>query len=87
MVKNLWLFEKNRLLILHALYKCLENGQCGCELIEKLEIPKNLLSYHVKKLREEGFIDEVKCGKKKEYTLSARKRDFVEKILKIVELI
>ena len=85
-MKNLWVFNENKLLILKALYKCRENI-CGCDLIERLDIPKNLLSYHMKTLREGGLVEEAKCGNKKNYTVRKDKEGFVRKVLRMVELI
>jgi ArsR family transcriptional regulator len=87
-MKNLWVFDKNKLLILEALYNCKQDSDiCGCDLVEELDIPKNLLSYHIKILRKKGFVDEEPCGKKKNYTLSENKIESVEKILQAVEII
>lgn len=80
------LFNENKLLILKSIYLCNENV-CGCNLVEELSIPKNLVSYHIKTLREKGYIEEVKCGKNKKYKITAKKLDKVEEILKILELI
>lgn len=80
------LFNESKLMILKALYKCKEDV-CGCDLVEKLKIPKNLLSYHIKTLRESGFIEEKKCGKMKNYQITKENLDKVEEILKVVELI
>lgn len=85
-IKNLWIFDKNKLLILKALYKC-KDSVCGCDFREKLKIKKNLLSYHIKILKENGFVKEVKCGRKKEYSLVKEKEAKVKEILKCVEII
>lgn len=85
-MKYLWLFNENKLLILKSLYKC-KNNVCGCDLVDTLDIPKNLLSYHMKILREKGFIIEVKCGNKKNYTINPKEEKLVKKALEIVELI
>jgi len=85
-IKNLWLFNENKLRILAALYFCQDNV-CGCDLIEKLNIPKNLLSYHIKILREEKIIEEVKCGVRKNYSICRDKQQFIKHVLQTVELI
>ena len=85
-MKNVWLFNENKLLILNSLYKC-RDDVCGCDLVDKLDIPKNLLSYHIKTLRDKGFIREVKCGNRKHYTVDPKKEKTVKKVLEIVELI
>ena len=84
-MKNLWIFNENRLRILHTLYTC-ESDPCGCDLVRTLKIPKNLLSYHVKMLRDEGIIEEKRCGQKKEYHIAKDQKKFVKSVLSIVEL-
>lgn len=80
--KNLWLFDKNKLSILYVLLNCKEEENfCGCDLVEKLDIPKNLLSYHIKQLREAGLIGEKKCGRNKNYFIEDKSRIFIEEIL------
>jgi DNA-binding transcriptional ArsR family regulator len=79
-------FNKNKLLILLDLYEC-SDFLCGCDLVEKHSIPKNLLSYHIGQLRELGYIEEVRCGNKKQYRIASGKEDKVQKILEITELI
>lgn len=48
------LAEPNRLLILHML---MEGVQCNCELGDALKMPANLISHHLKILREAGLVD------------------------------
>ena len=85
-MKNLWIFNKNRIRILHSLYTCADE-QCGCDLIEVLDIPKNLLSYHIKMLRDNGLIEEKRCGQKKLYTIVTDQKEYVEDILGVLEMI
>ncbi len=80
------LCNKTKLLILKAIYLCNDNI-CGCDLVERLDIPKNLISYHIKTLRKAGFITEVKCGKNKRYEISKNKFNKVKELLKVLELI
>ncbi len=47
------LAEPKRLLILHLL---MEGVQCNCELGEALDMPPNLISHHLRALREAGLI-------------------------------
>ncbi|MFA5197764.1 MAG: winged helix-turn-helix domain-containing protein [Patescibacteria group bacterium] len=79
-------FNKNKLLILKSLYDCTD-FLCGCNLVDKLKIPKNLLSYHVKKLKDLGYIEETRCGKNKQYRISASRENKIRKILEVTELI
>lgn len=48
------LAEPNRLLILHFL---MEGVQCNCELGDGLQMAPNLISHHLKVLRESGLVD------------------------------
>lgn len=81
----LWLFDENKLKILHTLRECQMNKKiCGCDLIGTIGIPKNLLSYHIKILREKDFVEEVKCGRRKEYQIKEDKLKIVDSILELV---
>ena len=48
------LAEPNRLLIFHLL---MEGVQCNCELGDHLQMAPNLISHHLRVLREAGLID------------------------------
>ena len=48
------LAEPKRLLIMHLL---MEGVQCNCELGDALKLPPNLISHHLRTLREAGLID------------------------------
>ena len=48
------LSEPNRLLILHML---MEGVQCNCELGDALQMAPNLISHHLRILREAGLVD------------------------------
>ncbi len=48
------LAEPKRLLILHLL---MEGVQCNCELGEALDMPPNLISHHLRALREAGLVN------------------------------
>jgi len=47
------LAEPKRLLILHLL---IEGVQCNCELGDALDMPPNLISHHLRVLREAGLV-------------------------------
>jgi ArsR family transcriptional regulator, arsenate/arsenite/antimonite-responsive transcriptional repressor len=47
------LAEPKRLLILHLL---MEGVQCNCELGDALDMPPNLISHHLRALREAGLV-------------------------------
>ncbi|MGB9633184.1 MAG: ArsR/SmtB family transcription factor [Anaerolineae bacterium] len=48
------LAEPKRLLIFHLI---MEGVQCNCELGDALEMPPNLISHHLRVLREAGLVD------------------------------
>jgi ArsR family transcriptional regulator, arsenate/arsenite/antimonite-responsive transcriptional repressor len=48
------LAEPNRLLIFHFL---MEGVQCNCELGDSLQMAPNLISHHLRVLREAGLVD------------------------------
>ena len=48
------LAEPKRLLILHLL---IEGVQCNCELGDALNMPPNLISHHLRILREAGLVE------------------------------
>jgi len=79
-------FNEQKLLILREIFMC-DDDICGCDLIEKTGLSKDLLSYHVKSLRVRGFLEEVKCGVRKNYSISHEKANLVKEILKTAKLI
>jgi DNA-binding transcriptional ArsR family regulator len=83
MFKNLWLFDKQKLLILKNLESC-KNSYAGCDLIEILNIKKSLLSYHLKILENQGLIKSKKIGRKKFYRLNPAKKKFIKQVLQVV---
>lgn len=70
---------------MRAIYLCSDNI-CGCDLVENLKIPKNLVSYHIKTLKDRGIIEEVQCGKRKKYRIRDENRRKVEEIFKVLEI-
>ncbi len=63
------LAEPNRLKILQLL---LSGEMCVCHIEEALELPQNLVSHHLKVLKDEGFINVCKCGKWRHYSLNKK---------------
>ena len=56
----------------YALLQALSAGTtCVCKLQEQVPIAPNLLSYHLKVLREAGLITAAKRGRWVDYTLAA----------------
>jgi len=87
-IKNLWLFEEKKLLILKSLYECSKkNKLCGCDLVDGLSLKKNLLSYHIKVLKEKGYIQEMKAGRHCQYSLKKEKLSEIKRILSITGLV
>jgi len=82
----IFLFNENKLRILSELYVC-ESTNCGCDLVEKLGISKDLLSYHIRTLRERGYIEEIRCGRRKNYVISQTKLSLVSDVLRLTHLI
>lgn len=80
------IFNENRIRIMLELFLCKEIV-CGCDLVKKINIPKNLLSYHISFLKENGLVEEKKCGQKKNYQLSAKGIEFIKKFIEIEEII
>lgn len=76
------LFNEKKLKILFAIYRCSENV-CACDISEGLDLSKNLLSYHIRTLREAGLIEEVRCGRFKNYRIKKNKLQQIEQIFKI----
>jgi len=82
------IIDEHKLLILKVLYNC--NGSdnlCGSDLCEKLDIPKNLLSYHIKLLISANLIVEKKVGRKKYYFVQENKKLQVKSLLEALNII
>lgn len=81
------IFNENRIKILEQLFKCQKNKNiCGCDIVENIEIPKNLLSYHISYLNKEGLIEDERCGQKKNYRLTKKGVKFIKQYIKIEEI-
>lgn len=83
--KMLRVMTDNRVKILVALYTS-QNIECGTDLVKYTGMQKSLLTYHLKFLRDLEFVDEVKCGKYKNYKINRKKELIVKSILKILEV-
>ena len=75
------LSDPNRLQIIQLLtYR----EQCGCELLEQMQISQPTLSHHMKALEGCGLVSSRKKGKWSHYSLSrdqwAAFRDYIESI-------
>lgn len=72
------LADKTRLHILQLIY---QGEQCGCDLVNSLDITQPTLSHHLKILSEAGFIKGVKDKNKVLYTTKLEEIDNVFKEL------
>lgn len=87
-LKNrLKIFDENKLTILKILFECKEKDICGCDLTDRLNLSKNLISYHIKLLLDFDLIQETRCGRKKIYKINSANESKVKKILEVTELI
>jgi ArsR family transcriptional regulator len=59
--------DPTRLQILHVLAA---GGRCVCEIQPKLDVPPNLLSHHLKVLREAGLVVAERSGRRVHYELA-----------------
>ena len=80
------LLDESKLFILREIYNCAD-PLCGCDLVDRMDVSKNLLSYHIRLLREAGYLEETRCGRKKNYRIAPERRAKVAQILTTVELI
>ncbi len=70
--------EKNRFKILHFLK---EDEKCVCEIWQYLKLPQNLVSHHLKTLKEFNLISSRKEGVKIYYKINKK---VVKKYLKLL---
>jgi len=67
------LSDLNRLKILFLLKE--KEKMCVCEIFQNLCLPQNLISYHLKILKELGFIEDSREGKNVYYSLKKKNLD------------
>lgn len=84
--KIIAIFTHNRIKVLLQLFECRE-VVCGCDLIKKIKIPKNLLSYHIAFLEDKGLVEGKKCGQKKNYCLTKKGVEFTQEFIKLEKII
>jgi len=70
--------EPNRLKILCLLK---QGERCVCDIYEPLNLPQNLVSHHLKALRDAGLIDYKKQGTKVIYFRNEQNISVLQKLL------
>lgn len=70
------LADENRLKII----TCLASGEkCVCQLVAALDIPQNLMSHHLKVLKDQGLVSDERRGRWVYYSLrDKRLTNFLE---------
>ena len=77
------LSDENRLAIIEML---LDGEQCGCSLLEELNITQPTLSHHMKILCDAGIVDSCKDGKWMHYSICINGSRRLKEILNIYVL-
>jgi ArsR family transcriptional regulator len=71
------LADPNRLLIIHLL---MEGVHCNCELGEALDMAPNLISHHLRVLREAGLVDTQRDALDARWVYYALNRDALKEL-------
>lgn len=71
--------EEERLKIFLILLK---NNLCVCELVKELKLPQNLISYHLKVLKDFNLIFLKKKGRKNYYLVDKKELNKYFKLIK-----
>lgn len=74
--------DDNRLRILCLLKEHQE--LCVCEIYEALGLPQNLVSYHLGKLKEAGFLESRRDGAKVIYCQDQKRMKKFENLTKVI---
>ncbi|KUK50049.1 MAG: hypothetical protein XD75_0064 [Parcubacteria bacterium 33_209] len=75
--------EPNRLRILCTLSK---DKICVCELAEKIGIPQNLMSFHLKTLHEVGILEKKREGNNIYYVIAKKWNKKIENIFQFLDI-
>jgi len=75
--------DENRLCILCLLKKHKE--LCVCEIYKALDLPQNLVSYHLGKLKEAGFLESTKQGVKVIYRQGDSRIKTFKKLIELLK--
>lgn len=73
--------DENRLRIICLLQK---NEQCVCEIWKFLDLPQNLVSHHLKVLKDFGLLDSKKDGLRVCYSINRKEINKYKKVLEKV---
>ncbi len=75
--------EPNRIKIL-----CILNNEeiCVCDLAEKIELPQNLVSHHLKVMQEGGVLDKERKGNQLFYFIKSSMKDKIAKLFKFIDI-
>lgn len=73
----------NRIRILQLL---LQDDTCVCQMVQRLQLKHNLISHHLKKLMELGYVKSTRNGQHIIYSLLDAKRKIVAEILHITTI-
>lgn len=57
---------------------------CACEFVEKLNIPNNLVSHHLKVLSDRGVVASRSDGLHRKYTIRSQRACQIRKLLKCI---
>ena len=74
------LAEPNRLLIFHFL---MEGVQCNCELGEGLQMAPNLISHHLRVLRQAGLVDVARDAQDSRWIYYSINRQALEQLTQV----
>jgi ArsR family transcriptional regulator len=66
---------------------CILSGgeHCACQIIKHLNLPQNLVSHHLNKLKKAGLIQGQKSGVWIHYSLTEKGKKITENIFKIIK--
>lgn len=75
--------EPNRLRILCTLSK---DKICVCELADKIGIPQNLMSFHLKTLHKVGILEKKREGNNIYYVITKKWNNKIENIFQFLDI-
>lgn len=75
--------EPNRLRILCTLSK---DKVCVCELADRVGIPQNLVSFHLKTLHDVGILEKIREGNNIYYVIKGDWKNKIEKIFQFLDI-